>query len=118
MTMTKVRCWKINVPGTDRGDDLLITYPEGHYGHTLWSCLKCGQVYAAGVEDEMYLGLSIQEKLNSLKCTRCGASLCDSAEPYPEKYRNHVGDICTYERPWIIPDDDDSIVVELPDIYS
>lgn len=118
MKLTKVRCWKILVAGAGHGDELLITYPEGHYGHALWSCLECGQIYAACIADEMYSGISIQEKLNSLNCVKCGSCLGDSAAPYPEKYRNHVGDICTHERSLIIPDDDKSIVVKLPDIYT
>lgn len=118
MTATKVRCWKIHVPGTKHDDDLLITYPEGHYGHVLWSCLGCGQIYAASVEDEMYLGPPAQEKINSLTCIQCGTSLANSAAPYPEKYRNHEGEICSYERSQTMPNDEDSMVVELPDIYS
>ncbi len=118
MNLTQVRCWKIHAPGADHGDDLLITYPEGHYGHALWSCLKCGQIYAAGVEDEMYLGPSVQEKINSIICIQCGASLANSAAPYPEKYRDHEGDTCIYERSRIIPNDEDSMVIKLPDIYS
>jgi hypothetical protein len=114
----QVRCWKLHVPYAGGEDEILITYPEGHYGHKLISCIKCGQVYAAAIEDELYHGPSLEERVRSVSCIGCHSPLEETYAPYPEKFRSSNGEICDYNRPKIIPDDDESVVVELPDIYS
>ena len=68
MKKVKVRCWKISsVPG----EELFITYPEGHMGHELIICLKCGQVYAAEVSVQLYVK-PLEEQLKQYYCVKCG----------------------------------------------
>ncbi len=118
MNKVQVRCWKVPVPGAGTGDHLLITYPEGHYGHSLLSCLNCGEVYAVTVAKETYVGPPLKQKLSGLKCIKCGELLESTAAPYPDKFREENGTVCVYIRDKTIPDDEDSLIVELPDIYS
>lgn len=116
MNKVQVRCWRIHVP--DRKEDLLITYPEDNQGHGLISCLDCGAVYAVTVAKEVYVGPPLEEKLKGVKCVGCGALLTDTQAAYPERYRDDGGNVREYERSELIPNDEDSTVVELPDVYS
>lgn len=118
MNKVQVRCWDIPLHGVHAHQHLLITYPEGHYGHSLLSCLNCGEIYAVTVAKEMYVGPPLREKLRGLKCINCGKPLESTAAPYPEQFRDKDGNVCEYVRDAIIPSDDESQIVELPDIYS
>jgi DNA-directed RNA polymerase subunit N (RpoN/RPB10) len=104
------------VPGK-RGD-VLITYPEDNQGHSLISCLKCGEVFAVTVAKEVYDGPPLNQKLKGLQCAGCGAPLRETYAPYPERYRDDAGNVREYERSDLILNDENSVIVELPDIYS
>lgn len=116
MNTVQVRCWRIRVPG--RGDGVLITYPEDNQGHSLISCLRCGTIYAVTVAKEVYVGPPLDQKLKGLECIGCGAPLAETQAPYPERYRDEGGNVCEHQRSELIPNDEDSMVVEFPDIYS
>ena len=118
MKKVQVRCWRIHVRSPEGGEDIFITYPEDNSGHSLISCLGCGHVYAVTVAKEVYVGPSLKEKICDMYCIKCGAPLTETYAPYPEQYRNSKGNICKYQRSDIIPNDEDSIIVELLDIYS
>ncbi len=116
MNNVQVRCWRVRVP--DRKDDLLIAYPEDNQGHALISCLECGAVYAVTVAKEVYVGPPLEQKLQGVNCVGCGAPLAKTQAAYPDRYRDDSGNVRKYERSKLIPNDVDSIVMELPDIYS
>jgi RNase P subunit RPR2 len=116
MKIIQVRCWHVRATG--RKDDLLITYPEDNQGHALISCLECGAVYAVTVAKQVYFGPPLEQKLQRMKCINCGALLAKTYAAYPDRYRDDNGNVREYDRSSRIPDDEDSIVAELPDIYS
>lgn len=116
MNKVEVRCWRVHAP--NKKDDLLITYPEDNQGHSPISCLNCGTVYAVTVVKEVYVGPPLKQKLGGMKCIGCGVSLCETQASYPDRYHDDNGSVCEYQRSELIPNDDDSIVVELPEIYS
>jgi len=116
MNTVQVRCWRVHVP--DKKEDLFITYPEDNQGHGLISCLDCGAVYAVTVAKEVYVGPPLEEKLKGMRCVKCGALLSETQAAYPDHYRDDGGSVHEYERSELIPDDKDSMVVEMLDIYS
>lgn len=118
MRKVQVRCWRIHVPSPEGEENILITYPEDNSGHSLISCLGCGHVYAVTVAKEVYVGPPIKEKLCDMHCIQCGASLSETYAPYPEQYCDSKGNIYEYHRSELIPNDEDSIIVDLLDIYS
>ncbi len=67
-----VRCWKIKSRAKISDNDyvLYITYPEGHLGHELITCLVCGHIYSAIVEAELYIEV-IKKRVRNLKCVEC-----------------------------------------------
>lgn len=119
MNKVKVRCWKAPHyrPELDRSIELIITYPEGNYGHSLITCLKCGAVFAVTVELEVYVGPPLEEKLLSVKCSNCTNVLGDNWAYYPETYLVE-GKKYSFERTNIIPPDEESIVAEFDGIYE
>ncbi len=63
MNKVQVRGWRVMAlrPGTTTTDDLFITYPEGHLGHSLVTCLSCGAILAANVAVEDQLGPPLEK---------------------------------------------------------
>ena|SRR5688572_15754097 len=118
MRKSQVRCWRHEVPGVGGVADVIhISYPEGHYGHDLLSCLKCGHVYAAAVARQLYSDQSLVDKLAAQACVSCGSPLGETCRPYPDEYLSH-GAIRTFARPLTIPPDEDSLVLQFDELYS
>ena len=118
MKTVKVVCWEIRIKSPGGENDMLnITYPEGHMGHNLITCTCCGQIYAFAIEDELYLGPPLKDKLKGMNCIKCGNELLSNHAQYPETYRSISGKIYSYSRSLIIPPDETSIVKEFPGIY-
>lgn len=109
----KVRCWKV---GPD--NKLFITYPEGDMGHRLICCRSCGKVHAVNVAKQLYIEPDLDKQLSSVQCTDCGNSLAGNWASYPESYLNEDGCLQQFERPYVIPDDNDSFIVEFPEVFS
>mgnify|MGYP000464241494 CR=1 FL=1 len=120
MKTVYVRVWELFLPNPADGqnDKVMITYPEDNGGYDLISCLKCGQVYAASVAKQVYIGPPLEEKLRGLRCKICGSDLARTAAKYPERYLSHTGVVLQYERPQLIPDASESKIMEILDVYS
>ncbi len=119
MNKVKVRCWKVSQhrPGTGSSDELFITYPEDNSGHSLITCLSCGALLAVTVVKEVYVGPPLEEKLSDLSCPECGGALKGNWAYYPEAYVVD-GVVCGYERPSVIPPDEESLVMEFYGVYE
>jgi hypothetical protein len=111
MKSEKVRCWEIR-------KGVLITYPEGNLGHELITCLRCGLIYSVNVPRKIYVGPPIEDRLKGLHCMKCGSSLLTTWAYYPEKHLNEHGEITEMKRPEEIPPENQSMVVEFPELYS
>ena len=98
-------------------DILYITYPDCNLGHTLLSCMNCGEIYAVDIQAETYADISLANKLSSLKCVKCGLTLSDVCKPYPETYTKDGVEI-QFERPTLYPDNEPSITREFYAIYG
>lgn len=118
MNKSKVRCWQIENWRTGRRspDVVLITYPENNDGHDLITCLNCGHVYSVSISKMVYVGPSLQEKMNNFFCVECSLPMRDKYSLYPNKYRID-GEVIEFERPQEIPSDSESIVREFDEIY-
>lgn len=119
MKKVEVRCWKMTRyrPGNDRGDELLITYPEDNLGHSLITCLTCGALFAVTIDLEVYVGPPLNLKLGDAVCPKCGKCLRGNWVYYPENYVVD-GQVYSFERPTRIPPDDESLVLEFDGIYE
>lgn len=113
MKQSKVRCWEL-APG------VFISYPEGNWGHALISCLNCGQVYAVDQGLEVYLGPPLAKKLSESRvmCVKCTEPLDAYWAEYPDRRLGEDGKVVSFERPFEIPPDSTSLVMEFPEIYS
>ena len=108
-----VRCWNVGANGK-----LLITYPEGDMGHRLICCNSCGQIHAVNVAKQLYIEPDLDKHLSKVKCSKCGRILGSNWSYYPENYVDEDGRVESFKRPHQIPDDVDSIVSELPEVFS
>lgn len=113
MKNEKVRCWKVGP-----NNKLFITYPEGDMGHRLICCRSCGKVHAVNVAKQLYIEPELDKQLSSVRCVGCGKSLSENWAFYPEHYLDENGQLQEFERPHVIPDDNDSFVVEFPEVFS
>ena len=114
MIKEQVRCWRVG-----KNDELFITYPECDQGHRLIACCSCGKVYAVNVLKQLYNELDLDQYLNNNKiiCVQCSIDLNNNWVYYPDTYvENNC--IRTFKRTSEIPKDEDSIIVELLEIYS
>jgi len=119
MKTVLVRCWIIEnyQMGRSSPDELFITYPEDNAGHDLITCLNCGEVYAVSVDQEVYIGPPLKEKVKNLSCDSCDKPLEGNYAYYPETYLKN-GRMYSYQRPLEIPGEDSSIVKEFKGIYE
>lgn len=113
MNTEQVRCWKMGM-----NSELFITYPEGDMGHRLICCKNCGEVYSMNVAKQLYIEPDLDKYLDSVECLKCGQILNGNWAFYPETYMNESGQMRNFERPQQIPNSDDSIVAEIPEIFS
>lgn len=101
MKTVRVPCWRfVAEPGPTY---VWAAYPSGDAGFDLVVCLRCGQVHAADVGAQIYLGPPLEEKLKTAACANCGACLAESGAAYPDKYRRPDGTVGTWQRPREIP---------------
>lgn len=108
---SKVRCWEL-LPG------VFISYPEGNQGFDLIICLSCGQVHSASVARAVYVGPKIEEQLRLVNCDKCRRPLDENWAFYPETYLGPQGSRCRLTRPAEIPPDQESVVLEFPEVYA
>jgi hypothetical protein len=113
MKNEKVRCWKVGL-----NNELFITYPEGDMGHRLICCKSCGKVHSASVAKQLYIEPDLEKHLSNIQCMGCSSSLADNWAFYPENYLAEDGKLQQFERAYVIPDDNDSLVVEFPEVFS
>ncbi len=119
MNKVSVRCWEIENyrSGAAAPDHLFITYPEDNSGHELITCTNCGELYAVTVVKEVYVGPPLSTKVKGLKCIKCGGQLEENFAYYPETYFAD-GELITYQRDTVMPDDNKSLVKEFYGIYE
>lgn len=113
MKKAQVRCWKTGLP-----DAPFITYPEGHMGHNLLCCTRCGTVHAAGVEQQLYVAPDLDRYLGAVDCAGCGRALGGHWDFYPDTYVDRNGRLQSFQRSLEIPSDANSTVIEFPDVFS
>lgn len=106
----------VRVHRTGPNDGLLITYPEGHLGHDLICCLSCGGVHAVCVARVLYSDGDLTEHVESASCHYCNARLVHNWANYPETWVDEKGHQRTFQRDPIIPQDEYSSVVKLPEV--
>lgn len=116
MNRVLVRCWPVELYQPRRR--VYVTYPEGSSGHNLWSCIECGEIYAANVAKEIYIGPPIMEKLAQLSCKSCGAGLEKTARQYPQNHLASNKELQSYDVPRTVPKDIESRVMEFWGIYD
>ncbi len=119
MKKIDVRCWQIEQqrPGSTEVDTLFISYPEDNSGHSLITCLTCGEIFAVTVAIEVYVGPPLEQKLQTLTCPSCGTALRENWTSYPEKYVSS-GHLYTFHRRELIPPDESSMVKSFYGIYE
>lgn len=119
MNRVSVRCWKVNNYGSgiDSPDRLFITYPEDNNGHNLIICKSCGQIYAVTIVKEVYIGPPLVEKLDKIRCVKCGDFMKCNFAYYPEMYYSD-GNLVSFKRDNVIPDEKESLVIEFYGIYD
>jgi len=114
MKNNKVRCWKFFV---ENSEAVFASYPEDNSGYDLVCCLNCGQIYAVGIEKEVYGGIDRHTQSKNKHCIRCGNSIDGLLKSYPEHYLSLDGSIHRWVRPKEFPTFD-SEIKEFPDLFS
>ena len=120
MKTVKVRCWNIQTFSAEKGTvvHLLITYPEENMGYRLVLCNNCGQIYAVDVSKEVYVGPPLEQKLSNIRCIKCDISLVGNTLEYPDNYISDNGEVGRFERGSQMPNEDESVIIELPSVYD
>jgi len=114
-----IRCYQTKALGAqDRLEEIVFTLPDFGYYYRLYSCVHCGTLFTASVEDEQRSGLSLPSKTEHTQCPECGSSLSETLKPYPQSFRVSDGSIAHFEPDKKYPSDSDSILKEVWDIYS
>lgn len=119
MKKLQVRCWRVSQYrlGVTRPDELFVTYPEDNSGHSLITCLSCGELFAVTVAKEVYIGPPLETKVLGVACPQCGSSLSGNWAYYPDTYVVD-GRSYSYDRPAVPPPDEDSELKDLNGIYE
>ena len=119
MQKKQIRCYTGEALGAqDRLEDVFYTLPDfGDWNH-LYSCTNCGTLFVASPEDEHYSGISIQKRIEFLKCPECSSSLAKSLQPYPQIFRASDGNLNRFEPDRAYPPDSESAVIEVWNLYE
>jgi hypothetical protein len=94
-----------------------IAYPDFGLGHTLISCLSCGEIYAIDTVAELYSEPQLKVRLQNLNCIKCNSNLSDVYSEYPNAYV-FAGEVHQFDPPVEYPTDETMIVKEFYSIYS
>lgn len=115
MKKTRVQCWKTVVQCADGTQQTLVfTVPDFGDAHQLFTCPKCGALFAVDPDEEFYTKRSFLRERQKLQCPQCGTSLAD-ALAYPANFRcESTGQLDHHEQDRrTIPPQKDSIVMEV-----
>jgi hypothetical protein len=114
MEKVKVRCWETAALCSDGCQQtLLFTVADFGDAFQLFTCGKCGALFAVDPEREFYAKRKFSEEKFKLKCPERKANLGEVL-PYPENFLcESTGKLDRHERMTrIIPPDNESVVVE------
>ena len=114
-----VRCYRSRVLGVlDRFEEIVFTLPDFGYYNRLYSCLQCGAIFTASEEHENYFGTSVADQTKYSDCPECGVALSTSLQPYPQAFRVSDGSTGHFTPRTEYPDDSESIIKEVWNLYS
>jgi hypothetical protein len=113
MKLVKIRCWRVGEGMKD-----IVTYPESEDGHRLVMCSACCQVHAVSVVKQMYIEPNLAKYMRERSCWKCGRQFGDDWQYYPKHLVDDRGNTLPGESPGRLPGDEESVIVELPDVYS
>ncbi len=93
---------------------VLFTIPDFGDVPQLFTCARCGALFAVDPDQEFYTQRSFAGEKQKLQCPECSTSL-GAALPYPANFHcESTGQLDRYERTErTIPSDKDSVVVEI-----
>lgn len=116
MNKRLVRCY-LGYGSTDRRSNVEVFYvaPE-MYAKALFTCLECGEIFVADLENPAFAGREIAEVVKGLRCPSCNADLSESICSYPQKFRAPDGALGSFDPGTIIPPDNESLVREFFEI--
>jgi len=114
-----VRCIRAMALGT--GDVLEeVFYTVADFGDAvrLYSCVTCGTLFAASVDDEHHCGVSLKARIDKMKCPKCTSPLASTLRPYPQDFRASDGSLSHFEPDRRIPADSEGIEKEAWNLYG
>ena len=116
MRKRQVRCYSgyANV-GTVANVKVYFTFSEA-YDLRLFSCLSCGEIFVIDYENPGLHNKSYSQVAVGQLCPRCGSNLGSVLSPYPDQFYYLDGKIGEFEKPRIIPNDNESEVREFFEI--
>jgi uncharacterized C2H2 Zn-finger protein len=87
MERIKTRCWEVQATCAC-GDNVIVYLTVPDYGDAfhLFTCLRCGAVFAVDPEREAYSDLPFGDLKRRLNCPGCG-TLMTGVVPYPDNFR-------------------------------
>ncbi len=96
--------------------EVFYSLPGHGYANRLYSCLSCGTVLVLDMDNPELAGIDISEMIAGVSCPHCGetgtnGNVCE----YPETFSKD-GEIGHFRPEKLIPPDEESSVVELPEI--
>jgi rubredoxin len=96
--------------------EVYYTVPDMGYWNKLFTCLACGEVFVADLENPIFAGKPVEQAVDNMQCPTCGSQLGETLRAYPESFRTEDGRTGQYEPERRIPSATEGIVREFYEI--
>jgi DNA-directed RNA polymerase subunit RPC12/RpoP len=111
-----VRCFVgFGTTGGRSNIEVFYVVPE-MYAKALYTCLECGEVFVADLENPAFAGRESAEVVKGTRCPSCNADLNQTISCYPQTFRAPDGSLGSFDPGTIIPPDNESLVREFFEI--
>lgn len=116
MIKRKTRCYAAFCDaGGIFNNEVFYTASEG-YRIELATCIKCGAIFVADLENPKSEGRSISDLVVNLNCPECGCDLQSSIRKYPDTFVGKGGHLGSFRPSTVIPSDEESRILEFWEI--
>jgi hypothetical protein len=76
MQKTLIRCYRgVALGAEDRPEEVAFMFPDFGDAPRLYSCVVCGTLFVAHVEDERHTGVSLSSRIAKIGCPQCESPL-------------------------------------------
>jgi hypothetical protein len=118
MIKTKIKCTVDYADLNGIFNNEIYNYTGGGWdSRTLATCLNCGELFIYDEQELHFKKLTLRQRIAGQNCPKCMSLLDKTIEKYPDSFRTKNGKI-GHKIYTSLPADNDSVTIEIWDLFS